>query len=397
MAAVAAALVLVSLAGATPPRLGFAYFYKPPLDHTPAAFVAQHFQLILLTHGDEAYAARLRRDGYAGPILQTVAANEAEGPGPYANAKAHCDAHYQPYRRTVADRRDVFCRQIHPHESWFLHNRRGQRLYTRWRSGDGVWRTVYAMNPASRGWRQFLIARLRQYRQQLDFDGFFFDNVDLSRTRLLRQVDDPDGLEEFSSDAAFRAAVAGYLQAVRAALPGVRLWANLTEDPEQRGGWEGYLPALDGIMVEDFALGWKRTALSPPARMAQLANIQAALQLGKRVLLVVQGAPQDEQRRRFTLALAWALLPPQGGLYYRYNDGATNAYRQVWWSPLYAFTPPAAIGPLRCQDTHCRRPYPGGVLELDLAQARLHLPPQWFAAVTPARNGRHTARPPAGR
>src|SRR6185312_13997271 len=100
------------------PAARVAYFYKPPQDGTSAGF--------LLTHADEPYMAQLRRAGYAGPILQVTAANEAEGPGPYANAHARCDASYPTYQRTVADRNGVFCRELHPHEDWFLHNLRGE-------------------------------------------------------------------------------------------------------------------------------------------------------------------------------------------------------------------------------------------------------------------------------
>ncbi|MGH9414811.1 MAG: putative glycoside hydrolase [Terriglobales bacterium] len=386
---------------ATPPKLGFAYFYKPPADHTSVAFMAHHFQLILLTHEDEAYMAQLRHDGYRGPILQTVAANEAEGPGPYANAKANCDAAYVPYHRTVADRRGVFCSKIHPHESWFLHNRHGQRLYTRHQSGNGVWRTVYEMNPGSRGWRRFVIARLRQYRSHLRFDGFFFDNVDLSRAGLLRQMADQGGVAEYANDAQFRAAVAGDLAAIRAAFPGVPLWANLTHDPEERGDWNAYLPYLNGVMVEDFALGWKDAALPPPAGLAQLANIQSALAHGNSVLVVAQGSEQDQLRRRFTLALAWALLPARGKLYYRYNNAGTDDYRQVWWSQLYRFIPAEALGPLQCQHMQCSRLYSGGMLTLDFAHTRISLPRYWFAATrpaaTPIRGVRRKAPPRGGR
>jgi hypothetical protein len=357
--------------------LGIAYFYMPPSDGTSAAFLAHHFQLIIMTHPEEPYMAQLRHAGFTGPVLQYIAANEAEGPGPYANASAACDRQYPTYQRTVADRVGVFCAQIHPHEHWFLHNRRGERLWSRYRSGDGVWRTTYAMNPGSAGWRAFLIHRLRQYRP-LGYDGFFFDNVDLSRSRLFRQTGDRGGLEEYATQAAFRRAEEGYLAAVRAAFPHVPIWANLTVDPNRRGDWQGYLRYLNGVMVEDFALGWNTYPLPVAKRLAQLANIRAALGAGKSVLLVEQGKRRDRARLGVGLALAWALAADAPGrVYFRYGDSGDEDYRTVWWYRAYRFQPPAPVSPLRCGVGVCRRDYAQGVLRVDLAQGRAELPAGW--------------------
>jgi len=364
--------------GSARPGVRVAYFYKPPFD-TTAVVVAARSRLVILTHGDEDYRAKLRRAGYAGPLLQYIAANEAEGPGPYANTHAACDAAYRPYQRTVADRAGVFCRQIHPHESWFLHNRQGERLWSRQRSADGVWRTTYLMNPASPGWRAFLIARLRQYRR-LGWDGFFLDNVDLSRAGLLRQPEDRGGVAEYPTDAAYRAAEVGYLQALRTAFPHVPLWANLTHDPGEAGGWGVYLAQLDGVMVENFGLGWRRSPLAAAARAAQWQNVRAALAAGKSVLAVEQGGRGDWRRLQMGLALYWALQPAPGQLYFRYGDADDQDYRTLWWYPAYAFQPPPALGPLTGAGLEWRRRYPDGELKLDLAAGSATLPPAWAHA-----------------
>ncbi len=403
MGALAAGLSLAGMGGALSPApgLGFAYFYRPPSDGTSAAFLARHFQLIILTHTDEPYLAQLRQAGYRGPVLQYIAANEAEGPGPYANAGAACDARYPTWQRTVADRVGVFCARIHPHETWFLHNARGQRLWTRTRSPDGVERTTYAMNPGSRGWRGFLIHRLRQYRR-LGFDGFFLDNVDLSRGRLLEQEDDAGGLAEYATGEAFRRAEVAYLAALRAAFPGVPLWANLTHDPNTVGNWAPYLRYLDGVMVEDFALGWNGSPLAAGAQRAQLANIRAALGAGKSVLLVEQGRRNDRARLGVGLGLAWGLEPvAPGRLYFRYGDAFEEDYRTVWWYPAYRFRPPPPRGPLRCRAGVCARGYAGGRLTVNLARGRVTLPRGWprfqGRKATPARGARRRAPPAAGR
>lgn len=315
---------------------GLAYFYKPPVAvlgavaADPASFLAHHYQLIILTHADEGFRDAVRRAGYRGPLLQYIAPNEAEGPGPYASSHAACDARYPTYQRTVADRVGAFCRDLQPHESWFLHDGHGRRLYSRYQSAQGFWRTTYEMNPASRGWRDYLINRLRQYQAMGWRDGFFLDNVDLTRARFLRQAPDNE-MAEFPSDPAWCAAEAALLGVLRQAFPHTALWANLTYDPETPGGWDGYLPDLDGVMVEDFALGWRRSPLPAAARRGQWSNIRSAHRAGKGLLLVAQGGREDGARRQCTLQLASSLVDGGAPVYYRYNDADSDDYRQIWW------------------------------------------------------------------
>lgn len=324
-----------------------AYFYKPPVDGTPASFIARHFDLILLTHGDEGYRRELRQAGYDGPILQTVGANEAEGPGPYANRYAHCDPAYVPYMRTVTDEPGLFCRDVHVHESWFLHNRGGARLYSRTLSANHIWRTTYAMNPASRGWQQFVAQRLVQERR-LGYNGIFLDNVWLSRAWTRQTANGTGGVVEFSSRAALQAAVAAYLRRLRQALPHVPIWANLTNDPDLEGDWNAYLPYLDGVMVENFLVGWSaKVELSPARRQAQMINIAAALRMGKKVLLVAQGRPHQRERWQRSLAAYWLLN--NGHLYYRFADAFTAAYRNVNWLDAYDQGPGRALGAAKAQ------------------------------------------------
>lgn len=362
-------LAWVVTAQAAGPRL--AYFYKPPLDGTTAGFLAHHYDLIILTHADEAYRDQLRRAGYTGMILQNLAANEAEGPGPYANHQAHCDDSYQPYQRTAVDEPGMFCHEVHRHEGWFLHNRNGQRLYAHTRSANGVWRTTYAMNPGSRGWQQFLIGRLRAYRR-LGYDGFFLDNVALSRYGLLHEPVNHGGLQEYATDEDFRRAELSYLAALRHAFPEVPLWANLVHDPGTPGNWMPYLHDLNGMMVEDFATGWKDYPLPSGELGQQLQNIQQALAAGKDVIAVAQGLRDDQQRLEMALACYWLL--DNGHLYFRYADAFDWAYRKVWWYRQYQFDPGIPLTPLRASATQWSRRYPSGVILVDFSTRRANLP-----------------------
>lgn len=386
----AAGLSLV-LAAAGQTGVGLAYFYKPPVAvlgaaaPQPAAFLARHYQLIILTHADEDFRDELRQRGYPGPLLQYIAPNEAEGPGPYANSHARCDVRYPTYQRTVVDQVGAFCRDVHPHEDWFLHDGRSRRLYDRYQSANGVWRTSYDMNPASNGWRDYLIHRLRQYQAMGWRDGFFLDNVDLTRTRFLRQAKG-EGLREFADDAAWRRAERGLLDAVRRAFPRQPLWANFTYDPLTAASWGEYLPAVDGVMVEDFALGWRRSPLAAAERLQQWQRVLAAHAQGKSLLLVAQGGREDCARLQFTFALASTLADGReragGGapVFYRYNDAFTDDYRQIWWQPEYEAPLPAPRAAARTAQGRVRRDYAQGDLQLDLATGGYRLPPLWQQA-----------------
>jgi len=323
---------LPQLNGANVP-VRLAYFYKPPEDGTTSSFLARHVQLVILTQGDEAYRDELRRNGFPGMVLQSVAANETEGPGPYATADASCDLRFRAYQRTMADRDDTFCRQIHPHESWFLHNLRGERLYNTHRSGNGVLRVIYRMNPGDRGWRRFAAQKLLSYHR-LDYDGIFLDDLALSRSGVLNEPENRGGLMEYGDDAAFRSAVIGYLTVVRKVLHGVPLWANLTSDPGSPGSWKTYLPFLEGVMVEDFVWGWRSYGLTASQREIQLENVRGALAKGRRVLVVAQGG--RTQRARLVVALACYHVLDNGRLYFRYADAGDADYRNFWWYPQYS-------------------------------------------------------------
>ncbi|MGH9534777.1 MAG: putative glycoside hydrolase [Terriglobales bacterium] len=352
-------------------RVQVAYFYKPPLDGTPARVLAHHAQLIILTQNDEAYAARLRRDGYRGAILQYVNGGEVEGPGPYFRRPRQCDRDYRPYQYSLADRRGVFCGEINPHERWFLHGPTGRRILNTYRSGDGVMRTNYAMNPAAPGWRRFAAGHLSSYRR-LGYDGLFLDNIALGRAGLEHEEHGPKGVREFASDAAWRRAMAGFLAAVRRAVGSAPLWANLTHDSGGAHSWRRYLPYLNGLMVEDFLFGWRGYPLAPAGRESQWAQIRAALQAGHSVLLVAQGGRWDRARLRLALAGYWLLAPPPGKsrLYFRYGDAQDLAYRAWWWYAAYDRSPGRPLGPARHRGTCWWRPFAASVIRLQLVPLR---------------------------
>src|SRR5207237_9457973 len=98
---------------AKPAKIGF--FYIPPTDGTTAQTLASKTGFIVLTQGAETYRSQLRADGYSGKVLQYLAGNEVEGPGPYATSSASCTSPYVPMSNNVAHAVGLVCRTIHPH------------------------------------------------------------------------------------------------------------------------------------------------------------------------------------------------------------------------------------------------------------------------------------------
>jgi hypothetical protein len=94
----------------------------------------------------------VRDAGYSGVILQYMLAAEVSGPVDAVRADAPCNAQHRPWRNQAAFRVGEFCALIHPNDDWFLHNDRGERLYTNWPGHTGYF---YHMNPASPGVARF--------------------------------------------------------------------------------------------------------------------------------------------------------------------------------------------------------------------------------------------------
>jgi hypothetical protein len=350
---------------ASTPSVKQGFFYTPPTDGTSAATMAAKASFVVLTDGGESYRDSLRAHGFDGPILQYFVSAEVEGPGPYANASAACDASYVPLRNQVTDRVGDFCTLVHPNESWFLHNGAGQRLYGYWGS-----RIYYHMNPASTGWRTFALQRMSAdllgsaTQDRLGYSGIFLDNVELSLVKARTQLANSDGtVREFSSDADFRNAWAGYLSALRGTLRAAGpMWANMISDPNEGNSWDLYLQHLDGGMFEAFATGYN--GLTPAKWENNIRQVESALRAGKGVLTVGRGTKGDTTKQ--TLALASYLLVSDGGnAFFRY--GNSSSYGQWWQYPNYDVALGAPLGGRYESGSTWRRDFECGYVTVDPA------------------------------
>lgn len=330
------AVVLPGWSASRQPAAAVAVFYHPPADSEQAGALLQQGGMAILTRDDAAFKDALPATRGAGPVLQYLLANETSGPAGRRRGGGQCGT-YLAYPNNLSGIAGDFCAALDGDERNFLHNARGERLFSTqsWQDGRATRRaTLYVMNPAAPGWRAYAATGIRQQVEQGAYDGAFLDNVDLSLTRATETAENADGqVAEYQTEEAYRVAVAGFLASVRQATGGrVPLWANLTDGQDRADDWDAYLPRLDGVMEEFFAARWDGTFASGAAWESQLRRAEQAVQAGKGLILVGQGPREDVERMRF--ALGSYLLVKGSGSYFRYAE--SEQYEELWTYPDYS-------------------------------------------------------------
>jgi hypothetical protein len=343
----------------TPPAtVQEAFFYNAPRAPLTVADVAQRAAWVVGHGSGTRYQDELRAAGYTGRVLRYQLANEVEGPQT-VNSAAPCDVRYDPLGNQAASNVGDFCRLIHPHEDWFLHNGKGERLYLSWHPD----RRTYAMNSAHSGWRAFALQRMQAAQQ--GYDGLFLDNVELDVYKLQRQYQNSDGVvREFATNDAFRAAIIGYLQALAPLRQNGLLEANVINDPLTGTAWDAYLPFLDGVLQEAWATGYD--PLTPARWERNLRQTETALAQGKAVVMVARGAPGDDRQLLFGLA-SYLLVTNGRSAYFRYSD---DGGQYVRWPThaRYDVQLGAARGPrYQLPDGRWRRDFERGSVTVDPA------------------------------
>ncbi len=390
---VALAVSVLALTGSAsavsiPPTGQFLYFYIPPQDGTGVSTQASLNNFFILTHGDESYHTSLHQAGYTGAIHQYVLAAEVDGPGPYANSSAACDSSYAAWHNQAAMDAGDFCAYVHPNESWFLHNSRGERLYNL--QGSHVF---YQMNPGAAGWRQFFAQRaLRELQGATNypargFDGLFLDNLWVDTYSLKNQKENSTGaMQEYASDSAYQAAMIGFLSQLKTTLTtATKTWpltANFTSDQYSATSWDAYLPYLDGGMNECFTTDWGTSYPSTSEWITELQKAERVQAQGKLFIAVAQGAQTNTARMRFAYG-SYLLTMQPGKAVFRYAD--SSDYESVWnysdyWTDLG--TPTGAR--VQQADGSWRRDFTRGYVVVNPATHATQIVQQTGATNTPA-------------
>lgn len=382
-----AALAGVSLAERAAPLPGSAPAYAAPATSPPAAaprwtpqiafqyygtddidpqFLAEHIDWLMMRYGAENLRDEVQESGYHHVLPQYLLLFQIYGPGPYKNSDKRCKNSYTPLQNNVMWTRD-FCEQVHSHEDWFLHNRKGERLYKKERIWDGTEAYQYYMNPGSPGFRRFWVAQVRR-QQEAGWQSLFLDNVAATYDYISTRVDNKDRrMAEYRSQAEWQTAVVGMLRAIREAFPERQVWGNITEAPAAASAWDRYRAELDGIQEERFATNWVgQPPLSPRDWDAMLARIERTLAAGKGVVLYGQGHQNDFPRMRFSLASYLLVATPDQRATFRYTH--TRSYETLWWYPEYELNLGAPRGPRFRDDDRWLREFACGLVVVNPAR-----------------------------
>jgi hypothetical protein len=296
-------------------------------------FLATHIDWLMMKYGMEDVRKEVLDLGYEGPLLQYTTAFQILGPGPYLSSKDTCKNDYTPVRNNPMWTKD-FCEKVHPHENWFLHNGKGERLYNKARNWDGTYIYDYYMNPAAKGFREFWVDQMKR-QDHANWQGYFLDNVAVDYKYLRTRADNEDGrVREYDNTADWRKAMAQHLQHIKQEFPNFPIWGNMIEGEERPDVWDMYMDHLDGFQQENFATGWvNHRALSPQEWDAMLQRAEKALAKGKSVLLYGQGEEKDYQRMRFSLASYLLVASGDSRAFFRY--AYNREYEELWWYPEY--------------------------------------------------------------
>ena len=326
--------------------VNLAFFYKPP-SNSDAATIANNFNNVVLTGGDENFRDQLIADGFRSTIPQYYRSDGIQDPG-------SCTA--SPANNQIAYKSGDFCDISTNHPDWFLLDTSGNRMRT---SPTSIY---WRMDPGNPGWRSFFVQRLLEIDQQKGWQGVFLDNLEASLSEIKR-----DGLmpARYPDDASYQTAVRGFIQ---------YLYTNYSQAYSRpvmaniiaRSGeaiWLDYIQYLSGAMQERWAVPWSSTPgyLSESKWSADMALAEKTQAQGKYILLVAQGSQTDTARQNF--AFASYLLISNGYASFRYAD--SSYYSQVWLYDNYRVQLGTPLGARYQTGTAWRRNFTNGYVVVD--------------------------------
>ncbi len=320
------------------------WFYKPP-ENGDLETVAQNFDVFILTHKDEAERDQLRDLGVTAPMLQYLRFDAIMDPG---------DCNATPWGNQVAYQPGDFCAISTQHPDWFLLDSGGNRII----DGENF---VY-MDPGNLEWQAYFLQRTAAMQESFGWDGVFLDNVEASLEKHSRA----GGTQTYASDAKFQSAVLNFLKYLYNGYFQVNnrpLYANIIslKDPDT---WFEYLNALDGAMVEAWAVDWKDGYRWPDRWEEHLQIAEQTQAMGKHAILIAQGEQNNPIRQQF--AYASYLLITEGNASFRYS--LANNHGKIWLYPNYQYDLGNPLGPRYPEGKTWRRDFENGAVIVDPQQ-----------------------------
>jgi len=280
-----------------------AWFYKPPKDNN-LEYLAENYEIFILTKLDEEVRDKLINVyGVISPILRYIRFDAIMDPGTCLD---------QPYRNQVADEIGDFCRISEQHPDWFLLDRNGNRI----ENEEG---NYFLMDPGNQEWREFWLERVQKNQEANGWQGLFLDNVEAGFSKRHRLNDLP---QQYESEEEYQWAIRGFLKYIDENLAKPTqspLYANVLSE-DNPVGLLSYLPYLDGVMIEGFAVDWHDGYRNSKEWEEQLELVEKIVDDNIHVLMVSKADQIENSRQGF--AFASYLLVTNGNTSFRYvlND-----------------------------------------------------------------------------
>jgi hypothetical protein len=322
--------------------LSLAWFYHAPADGVDPGFLAQYFDIFISTRDLASGRDQLKGLGSQAVFYQYVVLNEV------LQAET-CDA--KPYDQQAASRPGDFCRIDRLHPDWFLLTSDAKRIQDK-PPYDSAW----MMDPSNPEWRQFWIERVLE-RDFTGWDGVFLDNLEANPRYQA------DNLMKYPLPADYQQANLGFLKMIYEEFHsrGLRVFANILH-VTTIDEWQLYLPYLDGVMIENFAVDWESgQRLTEEEWELHMQCAFTAQAQGKEVILVARGESDDIPRQQFALASYY--LINNGKAYFRYTS---DDYDEMLWYLNYLIEPGAPLGDLYFDNGLWKRDFENGQVVVDL-------------------------------
>jgi len=331
------------------------WFPNAPTDHSTYQILAKHFNFFIFTQDEEAARNEIEALGGNGTFLQYVLFNAIKD-----EDKSTCFE--IPYQARADNQPGDFCMIRDQHPDWLLRSNDGNPILTDF---GGV-----LMDPANKGWREFWLERIKINQDQNGWDGVLLDNVEAGASYVSRFSSNK--LPESFSEAKYTKAIEEFLKYLYGNYfhPERRqLYANIIGLHDQDVVLN-YLNYLDGILLENFAVGWEDNYLDQGTWEEQLLLAEQTQHRGKKILLASQGKQYDLKHQEF--ALASYLLINQGDAFFRYTYAGKStinpdlpAYGELWMYKNYLLNLGQPLGQAYRQGNLWRRDFEFGHVIVD--------------------------------
>lgn len=286
------------------------FYYKPPVN-IPLSELAEKYPAIILTGRDEAERDEIIASGQKNPILRYILFNQI---------KTQIDCSETPWQNQAAYLPGDYCRINSEHPDWFLRDKRNNIVSEN--ENNYNW-----MDPLNSEWRAFFTDRAISYQESNQWGGFFFDNVEASWDKPVREGAF-SGFKYFTDEESYLDAIAGFLkyssEKIRAIFPDQPILANIIEinyfSSASLNAVYRYLEYLDGIMIEDFAVDWDSGYKSEAQWEAQMDLIENTQKLGRNVILSSSSQNDSGNMDRIAFSLGSYLLVDRGLTVFRYVE-----------------------------------------------------------------------------